>query len=181
MRYVCTVENGRPLPSTIRRILVPVDFSEASMAALEYAIDLAGSHHASVDVLHVWELPPYPGMGMYREQGAPLDDAELLTTHVAQLAAQRLEEMVQSHRRPGVDVVGVLESGDPLVVVPRLAPQFDLVIIGAHDDSEGAGSLLFGNVADRLAGELSCPVIAVRRERDPDLRRGVRRSVPSRV
>jgi nucleotide-binding universal stress UspA family protein len=165
MRYVSTVENGRTLPSTMRRILVPVDFSDASTAALEYAMELAEAAHASVDVLHVWDLPPYTGMAQYRAEGTPRGQAEPLTTHVHDLATARLDELVESARRPGVEVVGVLESGDPLAVIPRLAERFDLLVLGAHDDDSAAG-LLFGNVGDRLAGEVRCPVVSVRRDED---------------
>lgn len=172
MRYLCTVENGRPLPAAMHRILVPVDFSEASQAALEYAVDLAQSHHASVDVLHVWDLPSYTAMAKYREEGAPREDTEPFATHVHDLATARLDEMIQLARRPGVDVVGVLESGDPIEVIPRVAEQFDLLVVGAHDDDSAKG-LLFGNVADRVAGEVRCPVVSVRRdERDVETVRG---------
>jgi nucleotide-binding universal stress UspA family protein len=37
----------------IRRILVPVDFSEPSLGALRYAVALARMLQASLDVLHV--------------------------------------------------------------------------------------------------------------------------------
>ena len=165
MRYVCTVENGRALPSTMRRILVPVDFSDASTAALEYALDLAQESHASVDVLHVWDLPPYTGMAQYREEGAPRGQTEPFTTHVHDMATARLDEMIENAKRPGVDIVGVIESGDPTVVIPRLAEQFDLLVLGAHDDYSAKG-LLFGNVGDRIAGEVRCPVVSVRRDEE---------------
>lgn len=163
MRYQHTVENGRPMPSSMRRILVPVDFSEASAAALEWAIDLAQSHHASVDVLHVWDLPPYTAMAKYREEGAPRSETESFATHVHDLATERLDDLIEQTRKPGVDVVGVLESGDPIEVIPRLAEQFDLLVVGAHDDDSAKG-ILFGNVGDRLASEVKCPVVSVRRE-----------------
>lgn len=181
MRYVCTVENGRPIPDRLRRILVTVDFSDASVAALEYAIDLAENHQASVDVLHVWDLPPYPAMAKFREEGAPRSETESFSTHVHDLATERLDEMIQAARRPGVDVVGVIESGDPTVVIPRLAKQFDLLVIGVHDDDSTRG-LLFGNVSDRVASEVTCPVVAVRHDdADTDTRRGARVSSTSRV
>ena len=92
MRYVCTVENGRTIPTDARRILVPVDFSEASSAALEYAIDLAARHQATVDVLHVWELPPYPAMAQYvgHDEGT-----ETFAQHVHELASARLSELIR--------------------------------------------------------------------------------------
>jgi nucleotide-binding universal stress UspA family protein len=159
MRYVCTVENGRKIPIDIHRILVPVDFSEASEAALEYAIDLAARHHATVEVLHVWELGPYPGQ-------AHMEGSEdSFAMHVHDLATARLDDLLSEHRRDGVDVVGAIESGEPIRVIPAYAPRFDLIVMGAHDDDSARG-LFFGNVADRVAGEVICPVISVRREED---------------
>ena len=48
----------------IRRILVPVDFSTCSRAALEYAAVIARRFGSGVDVLHVWEPPRYVGPDM---------------------------------------------------------------------------------------------------------------------
>ncbi len=42
---------------TIRRILVPVDYSDGSAAALAYAAALAQELGASLDVVHVWDRP----------------------------------------------------------------------------------------------------------------------------
>ncbi len=43
----------------VTRVLVPIDFSPSSRAALEYATFLAGKLGAELDVLHVWEPPGY--------------------------------------------------------------------------------------------------------------------------
>ena len=43
----------------IRRILCPVDFSPASERALDFAVDLAKSLGAEIDLLHVYQLPVY--------------------------------------------------------------------------------------------------------------------------
>ena len=43
----------------IKRILVPVDFSEGSRDALSYALRLAKHLGASVDVFHAWSAPAY--------------------------------------------------------------------------------------------------------------------------
>jgi nucleotide-binding universal stress UspA family protein len=177
MRYVCTVENGRTIPTTARRILVPVDFSETSAAALEYAVDLAARAGASVDVLHIWDLPNYPAMGEFVDEDG---ERESFVQHVHDLAMNRLNELISEHRRDGVDVVGVLESGEPIKVIPRIASQFDLVVMGAHDD-DGAKGLFFGNVADRVAGEVHCPVVTVRREENAPTSPRMRASIPSRV
>ena len=43
----------------IERILVPTDFSEHSLAALKYAIELAREHESEVVLVHVVEPLPY--------------------------------------------------------------------------------------------------------------------------
>ena len=43
----------------VRKILVPVDFSDCSRVALDYARDLAQKLGARLHLLHVWEMPPY--------------------------------------------------------------------------------------------------------------------------
>jgi nucleotide-binding universal stress UspA family protein len=180
MRYVCTVENGRTIPIDIRRILVPVDFSEASEAALDYAIDLGARHGAAIDVLHVWELGPYPAMAHYGGDAHPTDGTELFAQHVHELATDRLNQLLNEHRRDGVQLEGILESGEPIKVIPRLAERYELIVMGAHDDDSAKG-LFFGNVADHVAGEVQCSVVTVRRE-DERLSHGeLRGSLPSRT
>src|SRR5687768_252706 len=49
---------------TEKKLLVPVDYSEESRHALEYALMLARGLHRDVDVLYVWELMPHPSPDM---------------------------------------------------------------------------------------------------------------------
>lgn len=115
MRYVSAVENGKEIPTGLRRILVPVDFSDASSAALDYAINLAESHHASVDVLHVWDLPP--PTRRWRNTGPKARRATTPSRSQDPRARPRHRApraVIRRAQRPGVDVVGVIESGDPV-------------------------------------------------------------------
>ena len=41
--------------TTLKRILVPTDFSDNARTAYEYAIDLAEQFHAKIDVVHIYE------------------------------------------------------------------------------------------------------------------------------
>ncbi len=170
-RHVCTVENRRSIPTAIRRILVPVDFSEESRAALSYAADLAARHGARVDALHVVQVPTYPAMAMWAEPGvdpAGTQGVPTFAQHVHDLAAERLDELVQSCARPGPVLQGILDDGDPTDVVARRAADYDMLLIGAH--REGAAAVVLGNVADRVAGEVSIPVVSVHVEEVDDAR-----------
>jgi nucleotide-binding universal stress UspA family protein len=182
MHYVCTVENGRTIPIDIHRILVPVDFSEASEAALEYAIDLASRHGATIDVLHVWELAPYPGLAQYagEEEEEGDEGTKLFAQHVHELATARLKDLLDAHRRDNVQLNGIIESGEPIKVIPRFANGYDLIVMGAHDE-ESPKRLFFGNVADRVAGEVRPTVVGVRREDERHSHRELRESLPSGI
>ena len=48
------------MPS-LKKILVPIDFSAGSRGAIDEAVFLAGPFGATIDLLHAWELPPYVG------------------------------------------------------------------------------------------------------------------------
>jgi nucleotide-binding universal stress UspA family protein len=178
MRYVCTVENGRTIPIDVHRILVPIDFSDASEAALEYAIDLAARHSATVDVVHVIELPPYTAMAHYA--GDTDAGIETFAQHMHELATEQLRDLISERSRDNVQLRGIVESGEPIKVIPRIAANYDLVVMGAHDD-DAAKSLFFSNVGDRVPGDVRCTVISVRREEERAVRRELRESAPSRA
>jgi nucleotide-binding universal stress UspA family protein len=163
--YVCSVENGKTVPLEVRRILVPVDFSEFSWAALMYAIDLAERTGATVDALHVVDLPPYPAMGKWEDPAndeRPLPSPMLsMEQHVHELASERMSDLLAQVAREKVQINGIVDDGEPVPTIARRAPDYDLIVIGAHDE-EGVQGLFFGNVTDKLAGEVEIPVIAVR-------------------
>src|SRR6266487_7078234 len=48
-------------PFRLKRILVPIDFSECAKKALQYAIPLAKEHEAAITLLYVVAPPPYVG------------------------------------------------------------------------------------------------------------------------
>jgi nucleotide-binding universal stress UspA family protein len=54
--------SGRPFMKQIKRILCPVDFSETSAKALDYAERLARSTGAELVLLHVFDVPEDLGM-----------------------------------------------------------------------------------------------------------------------
>jgi nucleotide-binding universal stress UspA family protein len=72
----------------IRRILVPVDFSEPSLGALRYAVALARMLQASLDVLHVVEAVAYAPMV------GPTFDLERLREEREHGARRKLEQLV---------------------------------------------------------------------------------------
>ena len=71
----------------IRRILVPIDFSEYSKNALKYAIPFARQFRASIDLLYVVEPTIYPADFSFGQIGFPNVEEELRTRGALELAS----------------------------------------------------------------------------------------------
>jgi nucleotide-binding universal stress UspA family protein len=144
----------------LKRILLPVDFSERSRAALRYAIGLARLGGAGVDLLHV--VPPpselavavdaYVGRPLRRTPTALLDDAQ-----------RRLERLATSVEHDGVALTTQVLAGDAAATIVQVATDgaHDLIVIGAHGRS-GLAGLILGSVTKRLLSCAPCPVVTLR-------------------
>lgn len=111
---------------TIDRILVPVDFSPASDAALDYALRLADESGAEVEVLHVWSP---------RDSGSSAVTEIFADTPEGVAMEQRLSAAETAH---AARVSGRLEFGKEAseVILAILEEEsFDLVVMGL----EGGG------------------------------------------
>jgi universal stress protein A len=141
----------------ISRILCPVDFSETSKRAFEYALALAGQLGAELDVIHVLHLPAYtmPEGGL---EFPPDLEAEL----VDQLQRQ-LDEFIKQPAEPSVKTTTTLYQGIPYVEITRAAKErsADLIVIGTHGRT-GLAHLLIGSVAERVVRTSEVPVLSIR-------------------
>jgi nucleotide-binding universal stress UspA family protein len=147
----------------LRRILVPVDFSACSRAALDEALFLARHFGASIDVLHVVDPPYY-----FVVPDAPLAIAgtapETLTEHARALDADKMEMFLSQWAAQAtprdVHIRSRLEVGDPCTAILKVAhdERFDLLVMGRHGRS-GLIHLLMGSVAEKVVRRAPCPVL----------------------
>lgn len=147
--------------SSIRRILVPVDFSEYSERALSYAHELAAPFEASIDVLHVFDAAGLPVLGALVET-APSEAALVDVTRDD--AQRKLEALVRAARRRGIVVRSArAEIGPVAATIAAVAATgaYDLVVMGAHGRT-GLARALFGSVSESVVRRVHCPVLAVR-------------------
>lgn len=139
--------------SPLRSILVPVDFSASSQAALDYALKLASMHDSRLTLLHVIE-PIHPDMLM---------DA----THAHQarkaLAHERLNSLWEKSRKLWPQTGHELRQGHPVTIITALAKRTraDLVVMGTQSLT-GLNRALIGSVAERVVRTAPCPVLVVR-------------------
>jgi nucleotide-binding universal stress UspA family protein len=148
--------------NAIRRILVPVDFSTPSRAALDYAAEIATKLGATVDVIHVWQLPGFVPLGSGMS-GAGVGELAM-TDMIRQSAEEALAGFVDEARKRNV-VVGSARTlaGAPThaIVDAARAGNYDLIVVGTHGRT-GLPRVLLGSVAENVVRHAHCPVLAVR-------------------
>jgi nucleotide-binding universal stress UspA family protein len=147
-------------PVQFRRILCPNDFSYSSLAALEYAINMAEEADSRLTLLHVTELPAA------LTQEPFVVDVELSRIREAAVndARRRLEELIPEGARAYCKVDTAVVEGRAYREILRQAAEkkTDLIVMGVH----GRGALdllLFGSTTHHVIRASTCPVLIVRR------------------
>jgi nucleotide-binding universal stress UspA family protein len=149
---------GNPLEFKIERILVPLDFSPASMEALDYAVWLAKQFRAAIHLVHVY--PPdeasAPGGGHLLLQSA--EAIERLNEELTGIH----QKHVPTFRPENCHVRG----GRPYEEVVRLAREIDAdLIVLATRGYSGLKHLLLGSTAERVVRNAPCPVLVARKRK----------------
>lgn len=135
-----------------KQIVVPIDFSDSSLEAVEVALSLAESP-ADVRVLYV--LPNH----MASEPGLVWNILDEATQREKSMSA--LRERLSDAKYHGVKLA--VAFGDPGSEIVELADQVsaDLIVISSHGRT-GIPRLLIGSVAERVTRHASCPVLVLR-------------------
>lgn len=148
-----------PSALQLKRILVPIDFSEPSEKALHYAAKFAEQFGAEVRLLHVIQPMVYPTDFGYPP--TPLDVDESVRSRIE----ERLADLGGQWGAKGKPLI---RFGQPYQEIGVAASelQADLIIIATHGRS-GLKHALLGSTAERVLRHAPCPVLIVReRERD---------------
>jgi nucleotide-binding universal stress UspA family protein len=143
----------------IQHILIPVDFSTTSEAAVEYGFALAADIGARVTLLHVLT----PGVIALPEATyVPTEDErrQLVGATRAQLQALAFRRV-----RAGVHVSCVVVEGEPAETIRAFASahEVDVIIMGTHG-RRGLLHFILGSVAERVLRSAACPVLTVGHE-----------------
>ena len=150
----------------IQNILVAVDGSEPANKALEFALDLAEKHSATLVLVNVYsKLIPF----IYKvsmETSMQLPGIDEYFQHLEESHKSMLEEKYQNakKRKPNVNISKKLVEGHPparkIVEIAR-EENFDLIVMG-HRGLSGIKELVLGSVSNRVAHDAECPVLIVK-------------------
>ena len=147
--------SGRRFPKPCRlespRIVVGIDDSQGSNAALEWAIDEADLHRAELTVVHAWSYP------------YGLDSPAATVRDVMRVdAACALDRAVErANSRGGARVDSRLIEGNAAESILEAAEGADLIVVGSRGRG-GLRSLLLGSVSSAVIHHTHCPTVVVR-------------------
>jgi len=148
-----------------RRILVPVDGSDASIIGLTHAIGLAKDQQAQLRILNVVDDLIMAPMMMEPSGGA--DIAYLLDTVRAE-GKKVLEEAAAAARKGGVTAqTAQVESRgrtvSDVILADAKRSKSDVIVMGTHG-RRGLNRLLLGSDAERVLREAPVPVLLTRQK-----------------
>lgn len=139
-------------------ILVPVDGSDQSRAALEVAARLVASEAGSLYVLNAQEAPPAED-GIGKVAGMPALNADELVQKQGQ---EVIEQACRQVKLDSEQVEPIVRAGKPAHVILSEAKRLgvDAVVMGSRGNSN-IKSLVVGSVSYRVMHVASCAVMVV--------------------
>jgi nucleotide-binding universal stress UspA family protein len=135
------------------RIVVGVDGSASSLAALDWAARQAEFTGSSLELVMAWEWPTsYGAPFVFQTDWNPAADAtKVLDEAVAEVRAAH----------PGVDLHTSVVEGHPAPTLVGASKGAQLLVVGCRGHGEFAGMLL-GSVSEHCVTNSHCPVLVLR-------------------
>ena len=143
----------------MKKILVPVDLSGATVRVCNVAAELAKAVNGRLVILHV--VPPPP---MVMSEYYAFDARQVigLTSEARKRAAHRMEALGRwfNKRCPATKVV--MHEGGPVSVILRTAATVrpDYLVIGSHGHT-AAYDLIIGSTTHGIIRKPPCPLVLV--------------------
>lgn len=146
---------------TFKNVVVAMDFSEPSDAALLYGRELAMRFGGTLHVVHVAPNVYMSTLGAENYAAVASD----LQQQVEDNARRQLDELLVDSDKSGPPTIPVvLTSSSPASTIVDYAKNhgIDVVVMGTHGRG-GLAHLVMGSVAERVVRLAPCPVLTVRR------------------
>ena len=135
--------------------LVPIDFTETSHKALDYALSMAAKLNRSVTLVHVLERS-------YGEGFLDADQKEDIRAKARLDSRIKLNALAQRKHISDVPVACIVSDGLPEYEILRIAEDLkvELIILGRQNRSP-LSRLIFGSVTADVVDAAACPVLVV--------------------
>jgi len=132
------------------KVVVGVDGSPYSEAALRWALANAEKHEGQVTAVFAWQVPFSSFPGLYDREALEKASKEFLIEKVSEVAPH-----------PAVPLLPLVAEGDPADALIAAAKDADLLVLGTRGRSRLSG-LLLGSVSQVCAAAADCPVVLIK-------------------
>jgi universal stress protein A len=142
-------------PSQIKNIMVAVDFSDCSKAALDYAVFLAEKFAGALTLVH--SVEPY----IYPEDLSAGYTVDQIDGRWMDAETSKLENLKKSVKQ-SIPATSVVTMGTPWnrIVGAAKSHKADIIVIGTHGRT-GLKHALMGSTAEKVVRHAQCPVVVV--------------------
>ncbi len=142
----------------LHHILIPVDFSESSLKAVDYGAEIASRFQSEITLLHVIESLPYPAF--YPEGFTPTFDYD---PQLRQRINENLDPILRNSELP---VHRVIRLGTPSSEIVHYAVKKDIdLILMSTRGLTGLEHILIGSTTERVVRMSEVPVLTIERQR----------------
>ncbi len=140
----------------MKKILIPIDFSEHSEYALKVAATLAKKHNASLVVLHM--------MGLSEAVLTKNESQEMFEAiYYMKLAEKRFEDFLDRDYLKGISIETTVQNYKEFHEINQVAQEFavDLIVMGSHGAS-GVKEVFIGSNTEKVVRTSDIPVLVVK-------------------
>ncbi len=145
----------------MKTILIPTDFSECANNALRFAAFMARKTGATLNLLHVLEVPT---VGPQGSTEGTVDDVPYMMD-VLKATRTRMKKLLTLPFMKKTEVVQNIEIGNVTESIMKAAQKYkaDLIVMGTHG-AKGLQEILIGSNAEKIVRNSQIPIITIKDE-----------------
>lgn len=146
----------------VSKILVPIDFSDYSKMALDYAVEFAKKFNSQLFLIYVIEPIVYPsdfGLGQVSISSIDME--------IQSRAEDEMQKLINEKVPKETKVSWIVRVGKPFIEIINEAKEkdCDLIIIATHGHT-GIEHILFGSTAEKVVRKSPIPVLVLREKQE---------------
>lgn len=142
---------------SFNHILIPTDFSEQSLKALDYAIGLAERFSSDLWLVHVHE--PFPRISDMAWEGVDVTERD---REALDRVKKSLQKIARERVPKGVRIDTEAINGQPVREIIKCARRgADLIVMATHGRT-GLKHVLMGSTTEAVIRRAPCPVLALK-------------------
>lgn len=146
----------------MRKILVPIDFSETSENAFVYALEMAKVYRAQLLLLHTFDLPFVDNQVVAFNYAEIYDTLETTNSNQFDEEIAKLTDIAQKQNAGHITINHIMMSGDLVQNIKEIVKveSVDFVVMGTKGASGWFDSFI-GTTTTNVMADVSVPVLSI--------------------